>query len=126
MSGRKHADGRTDGTRPNGARVDNSSHNGRPATAPSPHRADSATAFAGNPLLSLVTRDDGWLRIIPSRDSESVYIKWKFSHGTHAGYYVMCVVQYWQMGYGLNLLVDKLEAVEKGTFKPTRDTPYSE
>jgi hypothetical protein len=38
----------------------------------------------------------------------------------------MAVVQYWQMGYGLALIVDKLDAVDEGTFKPTRDTPYSD
>jgi hypothetical protein len=38
----------------------------------------------------------------------------------------MTVVQYWQMGYGLALLVDKLDAADEGTFKPTKDTAYSD
>lgn len=62
---------------------------------------------------------------MPGRDTESVYIKWKFSHGPHAGFYVMAVVQYWQMGYGLSLLVDKLDAVDEGSLKPTRDVAYN-
>jgi hypothetical protein len=126
MSRKAIGRGRTNGTPAMAASMGVNSDNGSPASARSPHQPDSATAYAGNPLLSLVTRDDGWLRIVPARDSESVYIKWKFSRGPWSGHYVMTVVQYWQMGYGLALLVDKLDAADEGTFKPTKDTAYSD
>ena len=114
------------GTRGLRAHMDGSGVSSGDTRTPSPHRPEAATTYAGNPLLSLVTREDGWLRIVPARDSESVYIKWKFTHGPHARCYVMAVVQYWQMGYGLALMVDKLDAVDAGKLKPTLDTPYSD
>ena len=117
--------------RPVGRTGDSGSADGRlrprPLTSPaSPHEPGASTAYAGNPLLSLVTREDGWLRIVPGRDTEQVYIKWKFTHGRWTRHYVMAVVQYWQMGYGLSLLVDKLDAVDEGTLKPTLDTPFQD
>lgn len=69
-------------------------------------------------------RDDGWLRIVPQDAGAQVYLKWKFSRGPWAGYYVMAVVETWQWDYGLALLSDKLEAVDLGVKRPTRDTAY--
>lgn len=126
MTRKASTNGTPAGTRRVSARVDDSNNpHGRVAVA-SPHRPEASTAYSGNPLLSLVTREDGWLRIVPARDTEQVYIKWKFSRGPWSRHYVMTVVQYWQMGYGLSLLVDKLDAVDEGSFKPTLDTPYSD
>lgn len=124
MSRKDPINGLPDGTRGQAAPVDLSVHPGTDPTAPSPHNAGASTAAAGKPLADLVTREDGWLRITPIRDSGTVFIKWKFTRGDWAGHYVMSVVQYWQMGYGLALLLDKLLAVEYGSLRPTKDTPY--
>lgn len=126
MSRKASANGRPDGTRALRSRVDDTSNPHGSVAVASPHRPEAATSYAGNPLLSLVTREDGWLRIVPARDTEAVYIKWKFCRGPWARHYVMVVCQYWQMGYGLALLVDKLDAVDEGARKPSLDTPYSD
>lgn len=126
MSRKASTNGRPDGTRRVSTRVDDSNNPHGHVAVASPHRPEATTANSGGALLSLVTRDDGWLRIVPARDSDSVYIKWKFSRGPWSRHYVMAVVQYWQMGYGLSLLLDKLDAVDSGAFKPTQDTVYSE
>jgi hypothetical protein len=126
MTRKASSNGRPDGTRTLHSRVDDSSNPHGSVAARTPHSPAAATGNSGGALLSLVTREDGWLRIVPARDSESVYIKWKFSRGPWSRHYVMTVVQYWQMGYGLSLLLDKLEAVDSGSFKPTQDTAYSD
>ena len=77
-------------------------------------------------LSHLFMRDDGWLRAVPTADGKSLYLKWKFSRGKFAGYYVMAVVEVWQWDYGLTLLADKLEAVDMDIKKPTKDTPWSD
>lgn len=76
-------------------------------------------------LTSLLLRNDGWLRCCPDGDSTLVFLKWKFTSGKWSNHYVMVVVYYWQLDYGLSLLRDKILAVEEGAHRPTRDTPYN-
>lgn len=95
-------------------------HNG-----PSPHDIRRNDANLLHNLASLCDRDDGWLRIVRPRDSDTLYLKWKYTQGKHAGYYVMACVQYWQVSYGLELLVDKLDAVAAGAHRPTKDSPHN-
>jgi hypothetical protein len=73
-------------------------------------------------LLDISQRDDGYLRLIPDGSGKSCYYKWKWTRGPKAGYYVMAVVSYFQIDYGLQLLVDKMQAVDAGTSKPVKDT----
>jgi hypothetical protein len=77
-------------------------------------------------LEELLQRDDGWLRLIPSRDGSPVYAKWKFTAGKHANHYVMSVGQYWQLDYLLQLLLLKLDKVDTGDLGDlAKDTLYN-
>jgi hypothetical protein len=125
MSRKGTSSGRTDAGGNPGTRQDNSDYRSSHPGPTGPHEPTAHTYSSGAPLLLLVSRDDGWLRIVPERDSSTVYLKWKFTRGQHTGKYVMAVVQQWTLGYGLRLLVEKLEAVDEGHFKPTLDTPYN-
>jgi hypothetical protein len=125
MTRKARSDGRSDGTRTTASRVHSSGHISLTDPAASPHEPSAHTLQAGPTLARLVDRFDGWLRIVSDGDTGQVYIKWKFTRGHWRGHYVMAVVQYWQLGYGFQLLLDKLAAVEEGTFKPTLDTPFS-
>lgn len=75
-------------------------------------------------LNHLMQRDDGWLRMVPHPLDDVLYLKWKFNKGQHSGCYVMSRVASWQLDYGLDLLLDKLAAVDDGSKRPTRDTAY--
>lgn len=75
-------------------------------------------------LTTLLCRPDGWLRACPDGDSTLVYLKWKFTAGRWANHYVMVLVYYWQLDYGLSLLLDKIAAVDEGARRPTQDTYY--
>lgn len=76
-------------------------------------------------MADLVMRDDGWLRLIPSRDGSLSYAKWKFTHGRHAGKYVMVAVAHWNSMDLVPLLRDKLREVDAGLLRPTLDKYFS-
>lgn len=76
-------------------------------------------------LVYLVSRDDGWLRLIPSRDGTMAYAKWKFTAGRHRDSYVMVAVQSWNSIALPWLLVEQLIKVDTGQLKPTLDKYYS-
>lgn len=88
-----------------------------------PEQDREASAYV---LAELLSRDDGWLRIVPHTLDNVVYFKWKFTRGPWNAHYVMSRVESWQIAYGLDLLLDKLHAVDEGTKRPTKDTAYSE
>lgn len=95
-----------------------------PLTSPSPHLAmDSARQLMYN-LQWFMDHDGGWLRIVPQVDAHEVFFKWKFTTGPWAGHYVMSRTMHWQYAYGLEVLRQKVEEVEEGSRRPTRDTPY--
>lgn len=70
------------------------------------------------------SRHDGWLRIVADSDAEVLYIKWKFSSGAWKGYYCMARVDVWELDVGLYLLRDKVERVDLGVHRPTKDQFY--
>lgn len=80
------------------------------------HRA--YTLFA---LGVLVDRADGWLRVVPERDGNSVFIKWKFTHGLWDGHYVLAVTTRFSIAAGFATLLEKLEDVDRGRRRPTKD-----
>jgi hypothetical protein len=72
-------------------------------------------------LLPFLLRDDGWLRVTPQNDGESVYWKWKYTGGKHANHYVMVVCPASQSGQALMMLAAKVDAVDCGEKAPVRD-----
>lgn len=83
-----------------------------------------ATVGLAHDLAVILGRDDGWLRVVPDHDTQVLWLKWKYTHGPWAGHYVMARVGDWAVAYGLSLLLDKLDAVDVGARRPTKDTAY--
>ncbi len=69
---------------------------------------------ADGALERLSQRDDGWLRWVRKRDTDTVYAKWKFTHGRRHNTYIMAVGQTWQATYILHILLLKLEKYDEG------------
>lgn len=69
----------------------------------------------------LLHRDDGWLRVVPSRDGAPCYAKWKYTHGKHAGCYVMVAVPDWAASSAIWELCKVVHDVDHGNRKPTVD-----
>jgi hypothetical protein len=96
---------------------------GAGGSAPAHRQVPQATSEA---LDYLAQRDDGWLRLIPSRDGHPVYCKWKFTSGRYANHYVMALGQWWQMDYILAMLIHKIEEVDVGILRHlAKDTLYN-
>jgi hypothetical protein len=99
----------------------------RPADVPPPRlQLESAFQEAGrdhvaDALDSLLSRDDGWLRITPQNDGETVYWKWKWTAGKHINHYVMVVYPKSQSGDALLRLALKVHAVDRGEKIPVKD-----
>lgn len=87
--------------------------------------ADEGAAALGavvGPLLApFLYRDDGWLRVTPKEDGETVYWKWKFTGGKHVNHYVMAVYPASQSAEALRRLAVKLHAVDCGIEAPVKD-----
>lgn len=75
-------------------------------------------------LEYLSRRDDGWLRWIPSRDGQPIYVKWKFVRGPFERKYVMSVAQAWQVEYALQILLVKLAKVDAGDVSDLANDTY--
>jgi hypothetical protein len=91
-----------------------------------PHdTAATRAARLANAMAYLVDRDDGWLRLIPSRDGSKAYAKWKFTAGRYSGSYVMVLVQPWNSMALPLLLVDALLKVDAGMLRPTLDKYFA-
>lgn len=72
-------------------------------------------------LLPFLLRDDGWLRIIPQDDGETVYWKWKYTGGKHVNHYVMVVYSALDSADALVSLARKIHAVDSGEKSPVKD-----
>lgn len=105
-----------------GHSADSGSSSGDNRDAFRPAKRSERDASLYRLLSELCERDDGYLRIIPDGAGKSCFYKWKFTRGEHAGYYVMAVVEYWQVDYGVTLLMQKITSVVVGASKPVKDT----
>jgi hypothetical protein len=72
----------------------------------------------------LLQRDGGWLRVVPRRDEDVVYWKWKYTDGPHMNHYVMVRTSKTEVLLGLRELAHKLDRVDDGVLRPTLDRPY--
>jgi hypothetical protein len=106
---------RTDGSRPSSGSFSD------PAEV---QAREAARRVACATLSLMLMRDDGWLRIVPSADGKTVYLKWKFIRGDHRGRYVMAVKDLWQWDEALSILAVKLQEVDEGKRKPVKDTMW--
>lgn len=82
---------------------------------------EAVAAEVARALLPFLTRDDGWLRISPTNDGETVYFKWKWTAGPYANHYVMAVYPAHEADQALALLARKMHAVDSREQKPVRD-----
>lgn len=77
-------------------------------------------------LTSILSRDDGYLRLIPDELGTVVHCKYKFTRGEFKGRYV-----YWRdridmLGIALEGLLSKLDEVDAGVRVPVPDKAYRE
>jgi hypothetical protein len=68
-----------------------------------------------------VSDDMGYLKVRRGLDSEDVHLTWQFCNGKFYGHYVYVRVSYWQLDYGLELLIQKRDEVYTGSRTPTPD-----
>lgn len=87
----------------------------------SPPQAESSAADA---LKAISLYDEGWLRIVSHEMGKTVYYKFKFSKGRHAGGYVFYRQDDLDPTRSLWGLLGKIEGVYAGTHKTTPDHAY--
>lgn len=76
-------------------------------------------------FLHLLTRDDGWLRVVPHEMGAVTYYKWKFTRGAWSGYYVMYRSDNLDFIAAMVGLYRKLLKVDAGLERPVYDVPYN-
>ncbi len=79
---------------------------------------------AGQAFIDIISREDGWLRVVGGELNKQCYWKFKFSSGQHKGKYVMFVTVPGQWEEGIIGLADKLDEVDRGVRRPAQDTFY--
>lgn len=72
-------------------------------------------------LVALLTRDDGWLRITPHDNGDTVYWKWKWVRGPHINKYVMVVYPQADADEAAAHLARKVDAVDRGEEAAVKD-----
>ena len=82
------------------------------------------TSLKGS-LSMLMSRDDGWLRLVPHLDEGVIYAKWKFVRGPWTGYYAMWRDDNFDAGACIIGLRQKLSLIDRGMSKPVYDVPYN-
>lgn len=87
---------------------------------------DGRLRAASLELTLILSRGDGWLRLIPGSDGETSYWKWKYVIGKHSGCYVMYVNNSPDWIEGVLGLADKLMKVDEGRLKPTVDSYFKD
>lgn len=101
--------------------VPNHDHNEVPVTHNPAYTDRVHKDSAGKKLVEFVDHDDGFLKVRRALDSSDLHLTWTWSVGRLAGRYVYVRVLCWQVGYGLELLMQKLLESEAGLRTPTRD-----
>ena len=76
-------------------------------------------------LSMIMSRDDGWLRMVPHIDEGVIYAKWKFVRGPWTGYYCMFRDESFDGGSAIIGLRQKLSQIDAGHARPVYDTPYN-
>jgi len=95
---------------------------GMEGTLPLPaDQAGDASRVVARHLLPFLLRDDGWLRVTPQDDGETVYFKWKWTAGKHVNHYVMSVYPASESAEALRVLAIKVHAVDRGEKAPVKD-----
>lgn len=110
-----------------GPGTDTAATDGNPVSVPSISGVQSReerVAEASKTFTLLLTRDDGWLRVVPHDDGQVQYWKWKFAHGKHRNHYVMYRVIVGDWTEGVLGLAQKLMEVDDGIRKPAYDSPF--
>lgn len=65
--------------------------------------------------------EGGYLKVRRSLDERDVHLTYSWSAGTHQGCYVYVRIEYFRIGYGLDLLWGKVLSVQEGRIRPTPD-----
>lgn len=90
-----------------------------------PSLSDQKLKELTDTLSGFAIRDDGWLRLTSSLEKGVWYVAWKFNRGKHAQHYVMVVVPIRGLLDGITLLADKLDRVDLGQYRPSRDMAFN-
>lgn len=72
-------------------------------------------------MVEIIHRDDGYLKIRRELDSAQMHLTWTWTMGQWARCYVYVRVEYYAIGFGLGLLMDKITEVDHGLRVPTPD-----
>ena len=75
-------------------------------------------------IAALLQRGDGWLRLTATLDMKTCYLKYKWNAGNNRGTYVMAVVTFDHLAWGLTLLLQKTRMVDAGDLNASEDTFY--
>lgn len=110
-------------------RPDAGANDGNPAYAGGSERLATlqaeASPIAINEVLHwFITRDDGYLRLIPDGEGKYIYLKFKYTRGRFIGHYAF-VSGYPDDAAGLLWrLRAQIDSHYNDTVKPTLDRPY--
>lgn len=72
-------------------------------------------------LKNFADDDMGFLKVRRGLDTSELHLTWTFCNGPHYGTYVYVKVDYWQLDYGLSLLIEKRDEVYSGLRRSTPD-----
>ena len=76
----------------------------------------------GHGLFALLSeRNDGVLKICPTENPMACYSYWRWSRGRWSGHYVCSLSSIYELGTALAVLRQRVEDVEMGNRKPTKD-----
>lgn len=87
-----------------------------------PNAARAIEAYDG--LRELLSREDGWLRVVPDYDRRQMFFKWKFTSGAYPNHYCMWVCSLGDIREGILGLLQRVKEVEAGERRPVKDRPY--
>jgi len=93
-----------------------------PPQVPGPRHARATLAELVAEIIG--PDDECYIRLTSGNDGKSLYAVAMFRYGRWRGHYVMSVVEFWQLDYGITLLADKVDAVRAGAREPSPDRYY--
>ena len=77
-------------------------------------------------MVQLMHRSDGWLRMVPDRDNDVTWWKWKFTSGRWQGHYAMVRGDKYQPLAAVSILLRKLASIDLCFERPSKDTYFSD
>lgn len=94
-----------------------------PDDGPSPHEL-VGDGMAWYHAMALSTHPHGWMRWTSDGEGKTLYLKFKWTSGKLRNRYVMAVIQWWQIKYGVSLLYHKVNEAEQKNGKGSAEDKY--